>query len=261
VTAPADPIPSGPGPGEVTVADLLDGSDAPLVAVTKGSTRVIVFNRPAVRNAMDLAVRQEFAQLTRDADEDPAVRVVIVTGAAGQFTAGVDLKEYRSGPRRPMFRPHPAEAARSMRTPVIAAVDGYCLTGGLEVALSCSFIIATDRAVFGDTHAKLGLFPSWGLSALLPRAVGVRRARQMSLTGEFISAPTALAWGLVNELTSPERLLPRCFELARAIAAANERSSGLQLGLMARYDGADLATALDAEEATVPIWRRETPAG
>jgi enoyl-CoA hydratase len=251
----ADSAPSAPGQGELTVDDLLDGDDAALAAVTRGSTRIIAFNRPRARNAMNLAVRQEFARLTREADEDPAVRAVIVTGAAGHFTAGVDLKDYRSRPRQPMFRPHPAEAARSMRTPVIAAVDGYCLTGGLEVALSCSFIIATERAVFGDTHAKLGLFPSWGLSALLPRAVGVRRARQMSLTGEFITAPTALAWGLVNELTAPGRLLPRSLELAGAIAAASERSAALQLGLMARYEGAPLATALEAEEAAVQAWR------
>jgi enoyl-CoA hydratase len=217
--------------------------------------RVLIFNRPAVRNALSLEVREQFARVTQEADADPAVKVVIVTGAAGQFSAGVDLKELRSGPRRPIFRPHPGEAARAMTKPMIAAVDGACVTGALEIALSCSFIIASDRARFADTHAKVGLFPSWGLSALLPRAIGIRRARQMSLTGEFIDAETALRWGLVNEVTPRERLLPRCVELADAMQAADERSRLWQLDLTTRLDGAPLEAALEAEDAAVGRWR------
>ncbi len=245
---------ANPGP---SVEDLLGGSDAPLVSVLHDEVRVLIFNRPAVRNAMSLEVRKEFARLSREADLDQSVRVVIVTGAAGHFSAGVDLKEYLSGPRPPIFRPHPGEAARAMTKPVIAAVDGFCLTGGLEVALSCSFIIATDRAKFGDTHAKAGLFPSWGLSALLPEAVGIRRARQMSHTGEFIDAGTARDWGLVNEVTEPARLLPRCFELARSIRACSARSSSWQLDLTRRVEGEPLAVALAAEAETVQRWREQ----
>lgn len=238
-----------------TVEDLLAGSDAPLVSVVHDSTRVLIFNRPAARNAMSLEVRKEFARLTHEADLDQSVRAVIVTGAAGHFSAGVDLKEYRSGPRPPMFHPHPAEAARAMNKPVIAAVDGFCLTGGLEVALSCSFIIATHRAKFGDTHAKVGLFPSWGLSALLPAAIGVRRARQMSLTGEFIDARTAQRWGLANEVVEHTSLMSRCFDLARAMQACDAQSSSWQLDLMRRAEGEPVAVALAAEADTVQKWR------
>lgn len=240
--------------------DLIAGSDRPLVAATSGEVRVLVFNRPQVRNAMSLEVRQEFARMTREADADEAVKAIIITGAAGDFTAGVDLKEYMAGPTRPpMFRPHPGEAARAVIKPMIAAVDGPCVTGGLEVALSCSFIVASDRARFADTHAKVGRFPSWGLSALLPRAIGTRRARQMSLTGEFITAATAYDWGLVNEVVTPSGLLTRCLEIAGAIAAANPRSVELQMELMKHHDGAPLADALAAEDAAIPRWRAHNP--
>jgi enoyl-CoA hydratase len=171
----------------------------------------------------------------------------------------VDLKDHRANPGRPMFRPNPAEAVRAMTKPIIAAVDGYCLTGGLELALSCSFVIATDRARFADTHAKVGLFPSWGLSALLPSAVGTRRARQMSITGSMIDAATALSWGLVNEVTDPDQLLSRCIELADAIAACDEDSVRLQLEVLGANDGAPLRTALTAEEHAVDRWRARPP--
>jgi enoyl-CoA hydratase len=238
-----------------TIGGLLAESVEPLVSVFHEDVRVVIFNRPAARNAMSLDVRQRFARHIAEADADQAVRTIVVTGAGGYFSAGVDLKEYRSGPRPPMFRPHPAEAARAVSKPVIAAVDGYCLTGGLEVALSCSFVIASDRAVFGDTHAKRRLYPSWRLSALLPAAVGVRRARQMSLTGEFVDAETARQWGLVNEVTGPENLLTRCLDLARSIGAADPVSSSWQLDLMRRIEGEPLATRLEAEFNTVEQWR------
>jgi enoyl-CoA hydratase len=125
------------------------------------------------------------------------------------------------------------------------------VTGALELALSCSFIIASDRARFADTHAKRGLFPAWGLSALLPSAIGVRRARQMSLTGDFIDAQTAYEWGLVNELTTPERLLGRALELSEAIQACEEGSVRLQIEVMSRNDGAPLDVAIAAEDAAV----------
>jgi enoyl-CoA hydratase len=250
---------SGEG-AQLSIESLVATSDQGLVAATHGSARILVINRPEARNAMSYDFRRAFAVAISDAESDPAVKVVIVTGAAGNFSAGVDLKDHRAHPDRPMFRPHPAEAVRSMTKPVIAAVDGYCLTGGLEVALSCSFVIATTRARFADTHAKVGLFPSWGLSALLPSAVGARRARQMSLTGSMVDAPTALSWGLVNELTDPEVLLARCMEIAATIEACNEDSVRLQLEVIGRNDGAPLEVALDAETQAVERWRADRTA-
>src|SRR5690606_469723 len=106
---------------------------------------------------------------------------LIVIGAGGNFCSGLDTSEPPDPDRPIAVRPHPGEAMRQFTKPSIAAVDGYCLTGGLELALSCSFIIATDRARFADTHGAIGIFPGWGMTALLPRAVGIRRARQLSL--------------------------------------------------------------------------------
>jgi enoyl-CoA hydratase len=235
------------------VESLAGRTDDPLVIATDSGVRLLIINRPQVRNAMSYDFRRAYAEALTAAEVDTEVKVVIVTGAAGQFSAGVDLKDMRANPGRPMFRPHPGEATRALGKPIIAAVDGFCLTGGLELALSCSFVIATDRARFADTHAKIGRFPGWGLSALLPRVVGPRRARQMSLTGEMIDAQTAYEWGLVNELTSPERLLPRCLELAMAMQACDESSVRLQLDVMRRNDGAPLDVAIAAEDA---IYRR-----
>ncbi|MGE0385570.1 MAG: enoyl-CoA hydratase-related protein [Gammaproteobacteria bacterium] len=239
----------------LTADELVAGSESLIVTADRDGTRILILNRPRVRNAMSMDLRRAYAALVAEAESDERVRVLVVTGAAGNFSAGVDLKDMRANPGRPYFRPHPGEATRALTKPVIAAVDGNCVTGGLELALSCSFIVASDRARFADTHAKVGLFPAWGQSALLPRAIGTRRARQMSLTGEFIDSRTACAWGLVNELTTPERLLPRCLELAAAMQACDAQSVRWQLEIMKQNDGAPLQAALDAEEAAVQRWR------
>jgi enoyl-CoA hydratase len=104
-----------------------------------------------------------------------------------------------------------------MRKPVLCAVNGACVSGALEVALSCSFIVASERARFADTHALLGVVPTWGLTALLPRAVGVRKARQMSITGEFVDASEALRLGLVNHVVPHEQLLSFALGLAARV--------------------------------------------
>jgi enoyl-CoA hydratase len=123
--------------------------------------------------------------------------------------------------------PNPGEAIRALQKPVIAAVNGPCATGALEMALSCSFVIASEQARFADTHAKVGLFPRWGQCTLLTQAVGLRRARQLMLTGQFIDAPQALQWGIVNEIVAADRLLARCLKLGEAIAASNSKCIGL----------------------------------
>lgn len=234
---------------------LIEGCDGWLVPLSLGDVRMLVINRPEARNAMSYDFRRDYARALEECEHDTSVKVVIVTGTGGHFSAGVDLKDHRAHPGRPMFRPHPGEATRALTKPIIAAVDGYCLTGGLEVALSCSFVIATDRARFADTHAKVGLFPSWGLSALLPNAIGTRRARQMSLTGDMIDAATALVWGLVNEVVAPERLLSRCLEIAESIVRCDEGSARLQLEVLSRNAGSSLDVALAAEEDAVTRWR------
>jgi len=105
--------------------------------------------------------------------------------------------------------------------PLIGAVNGAAVTGGLELALACDFLVASDRAAFADTHARVGVMPGWGLTVALPEAVGLRRAREMSATGNFINAPTALAWGLVNHVVPHDELLGFSRRLAADVATTD----------------------------------------
>src|SRR5438309_1840796 len=160
-------------------------------------------------------MRRDFASLFQALDQRDDVAVIVLTGA--------DLKDrLGDGTIPPRVEPNPAAVLRSMTIPVIAAVNGACVTGGLEIALSCSFGIASDRARFGDTHAKVGLLPGWGLSALLPAAVGLWRARELSFTGRLVDAQQAAAYGLVNRVVSHDMLLSEAREAAAAVAAADQ---------------------------------------
>jgi enoyl-CoA hydratase len=111
-----------------------------------------------------------------------------------------------------------------MTTPVIGAVNGAAITGGLELVLQCSFLVASERARFGDTHARVGVHPGGGLTALLPQAVGLRKAKEMSLTGNFIDAAEAHRLGLVNHVVPHEELMPTALRLAGDIAAGDPRT-------------------------------------
>ena len=142
------------------VAEIVGAREEPLVVSDYGRTRVIVINRPQARNAWTRQMRREFPDYIRAADEEESVAVLIVTGMGSAFSAGVDLKE-RAGDPQPPVVPNPAEVLYGSRKPVIAAVNGACVTGALEIALSCSFIIASDQARFADTHARLGRYGVW----------------------------------------------------------------------------------------------------
>lgn len=233
---------------------MTEDDSARIIVQDDGGVRILIFCRPEARNALSRAMRRRLAELLAEADRDPSVHCIILTGTGGVFTAGSDIRESRAQPG-PLVRPHPAEAIRALRTPIIAAVDGPCVTGGLEIALSCSFIIASDRATFADTHAKIGIFPAWGQSALLPRAIGMRRARHMMLTGDFIDAPTACAWGIANELVPSDQLMARCLALAALIAACDARSVQWQMQALHDQDGIALDRALAQEEFVQERWR------
>jgi enoyl-CoA hydratase len=188
-----------------------------VVVEDAGGVRTITFNRPSVKNALTLAMRQEFCRVVDAADRDPSVRAVIITGTDPDFTAGVDFKERDPSfdPRQRQFTVNPGRALRAIRTPSVCAVNGACISGGLEIALSATFAVASERARFADTHARLDVVPAWGLTALLPRAVGLRKAREMSITGNFVEAEEALRIGLVNHVLPHNQLLPFTRDLAQ----------------------------------------------
>ena len=220
-----------------------------------GGVALITISRPAARNALTAQMRRDFGLLVPHLDAAPEVRAIVLTGADPSFTSGVDLKERLAGDRiPPPVRPNPGEVLRACATPVIAAVNGACVTGGLEIALSCTFIVASEHATFRDTHARLGMLPGWGLSALLPRAVGVRRAREMTLTGRPVGAREALAIGLANSIWPHEELLPQSLALAQSVAEAEPAAVRASLALYAEGDGLPLAAALAAEGEAVSAW-------
>jgi enoyl-CoA hydratase len=185
----------------------------------------VTLNRPDARNALsseDLALLTDH---TRAAESDPDVDVIILTGADPAFCAGLDLKELgstggnlggsgadggrnRDGVRGPFPR---------ITKPIIGAINGVAITGGLELALNCDFLIASEQAKFGDTHTRVGVMPGWGLTVLLPQAMGVRRAREMSFTGNYIDAEEALRFGLVNRVVPHESLMSTTRSVARDI--------------------------------------------
>jgi enoyl-CoA hydratase len=183
----------------------------------------ITMNRPEARNALSSEMLELLPTRMRQAEADPDVDVLILTGTDPAFTAGLDLKELgsdganlsggtgaagsrnRDGVRGPFPR---------LTKPLIGAVNGVAVTGGLELALNCDFLVASEHAKFGDTHSRVGVMPGWGLTVLLPQAVGVRRAREMSFTGNFMLADEALAFGLVNHVVAHADLLPFTRQLA-----------------------------------------------
>lgn len=183
--------------------------------------RVITLNRPAARNALSRGLIVATHAALTNADDDESVRAVVLTGSDPAFCAGVDLKEAaRDGLSYfEEFRSQSCIAAvAAMRTPVVGAINGATFTGGLEMALGCDFLVASERAVFADTHARVGILPGGGMTARLPQLVGAAMARRLSMTGEVVDAVRAEQIGLVTEVVAHDRLLPRAVELAAQIA-------------------------------------------
>jgi enoyl-CoA hydratase len=184
--------------------------DTPAAGVT-----VVTLNRPEKYNALSSALVIAFSAAMTALTADPELRAVVLTGADPAFCAGLDLNELGEG--RPAHGPDGIDPLRHCPVPVIGAINGVAVTGGLELALACDFRIASDRARFADTHARVGVTPGWGLTARLPQAVGQSWARQMSFTGDFVDAALALRIGLVNEVVPHDELLTRCTGLAASI--------------------------------------------
>jgi enoyl-CoA hydratase len=214
---------------------------------------VVTLDRPEARNALSAEVRRRLWAFAEQAEGDDAVDVVILTGADPAFCAGLDLKELGSGATTGGGDGAAGseivdltEAARPLppRTkPLIGAVNGVAVTGGLELALACDFLVASERARFADTHSRVGIQPGWGLTVALPAAVGVRRAKEMSATGNFVDAATALSWGLVNHVVAHGELMAVTRRLALDIVSNDQ--AGVRR-LLQTYDEGALGTRAEA---------------
>lgn len=208
----------------------------------------LTLNRPEAMNALSLELRRDIDAALQQVEADEAVRVIILTGAGQRaFCAGLDLKELASDPAAMAAatsidrRDNIAVALRHCRKPVIGAINGVAITGGFELALACDILIASETARFADTHVRIGILPGWGLSQKLSRLIGVYRAREFSLSGNFIDADTAERWGLVNRVVAPAALLPAARRLAADIASADPGMVTLYKALI--DDGFDRALA------------------
>jgi enoyl-CoA hydratase len=250
--------------------------DVVLVEVD-AAVALVTLNRPEARNAISRQLLGELRRVMTEIDGDDGVRAVVLTGADPAFCAGLDLKELgRDG--GPLNDPPPAtgggapgdapatgandraqgnapatgagdDISRRSRSPlvtdkpIVGAVNGPAVTGGLELALNCDFLVASERARFADTHARIGVQPLWGLTVLLPQAVGLRRAKEMSSTGNFVDAGTAFEWGLVNHVVPHDQLVATALRLAGDIA--NNDPHALST-LLDTYRRGSLATAGEA---------------
>ena len=195
-----------------------------LLLETKDGIATVTLNRPHAMNALSRRLRAELQQAFEALSDDDSVDVIIVTGAGDRaFSAGLDLKELSGEAVDGNEDTSDAVAGggnlvRAMEQctrPIIGAINGFAITGGFELALACDVLIGSTNAKFADTHARVGIMPGWGLSQKLSRLVGISRAKELSLTGNYLDAETACAWGLLNRVVAPEELLPTCEALAR----------------------------------------------
>ncbi|RLQ21875.1 enoyl-CoA hydratase [Seongchinamella sediminis] len=195
----------------------MSAQQAVLTELSEG-VMLITLNRPQSYNAISRALVDGLVAAMRQAEADDTVRAIVMTGAGKAFCAGVDLKELSAGDDVLADDDELQAVFSACSKPLVGAINGVAVTGGLELALHCDFLYAADNARFGDTHARVGLMPTWGMSQKLSRIVGINRAREMSLAGALIDAQTALDWGLVNKVCSAETLLQETLATARQIA-------------------------------------------
>ena len=188
-----------------------------LLVEKKNGVATLTLNRPDQMNALSLELRWELQAALEDIGADPEIAVVVLTGAGKAFCAGLDLKEMGSSVKEmgAVQPKDPPTLLRAVNKPIIGAINGAAITGGFEIALSCDLLLITPETRFADTHARIGLIAGWGLGARLSRAVGLARAKELSLTGNFLSAQHAYEWGLVNRIVPREELLPTCHALAQ----------------------------------------------
>ena len=197
---------------------------AGLRIASDGRVASVTIDRPTVLNALNTALLQELLATLRDLAGDPGVGVIVLTGSGERsFIAGADIKEMAG--KTPLearayseLGQEIAHLLETMRKPTIAAVNGYALGGGCEMALACDVRLASENALFGQPEINLGIIPGWGATQRLARATNIGYAKELILTGRMIDAAEALECGLVQHVYPAAELMPRTLELATAMA-------------------------------------------
>jgi enoyl-CoA hydratase len=238
------------------------GTGEDLVVERTDGVAVITLNRPRNRNALTARLMLGLRAAMSGVDADDTIGAVILTGADPAFCAGLDLGELAGGgenlrlslDRGDETAPPVGHPWTPLGKPVIGAINGVAVTGGLELALHCDILIASEKAAFADTHVRVGVLPSWGMSVLLPRAVGAGRALRMSLTGEFLDAAAALRDGLVTEVVPHDGLLAAAHRVARGVLGADPAACAAFLASARRIAGAGTGDAFRVEAEAAERW-------
>jgi enoyl-CoA hydratase len=231
--------------------------DAPLTVEHDGEVATIWLDRPDRRNALDGELIALLPQVVAALDGRDDVRAIVLTGRDPAFCAGVDLRALGGGDTELVLPKGQRGPLPQRTTPVIGAVNGPAVTGGLELALACDWLVASEHARFADTHARVGVLPGWGLSVLLPRRVGMGRAKEMSMTGRFVDAETALAWGLVNHVVPHDQLLAFARGLATEVAGTDSAAASRILAGYEFVAEVDIATGWRREGEASREWGRQ----
>jgi len=230
-----------------------------LLVTKEDGIAIITVNRPEALNALNRETIKELREAALELEEDNSVKVLIITGAGDKsFVSGADIKDVKDldplGGLELVTNGQKAFALlENLSKPVIAAVNGYCLGGGLELALGCDFIIASEKARFGVPEAKIGVFAGWGGIQRLAKRVGTAWAKQLNMTGEPIDAQTALRINLANQVVPADKLLDETKKIAQSIMSNGPLAVKMIKTLV--NEGADIpidkALALDAKAAGV----------
>jgi enoyl-CoA hydratase len=228
---------------------------ATIIYESTGGIGKIIFNRPQAMNALTPAMLKELKSAVLEAGRDADVKVIVLTGAGRAFCAGVDLKamgdqklvngmvgDFLDVPARELI-----DAIRSVPKAVIGLVNGFCFTGGLEIMLACDIVIASEDAKIGDTHAKWGLRPTWGMSARLPRRVGYLKAKEISFTAEAITGREAERIRLINMAVPADKLEEALQGMAKKIMANSAQSIAAYKQLYNTNESLALNKSLDLE--------------
>jgi len=233
----------------------MSGADSNLLVQVHEGVATLTMNRPEARNALSAEMKDAFAAAVPRLAQDPAVRALVLTGAGGAFGAGGDLRGMLavrdqmdvSGWRKRMTDVQPwMRALVELDKPLVAAVDGVAYGAGFSLALMADFVIASPRARFCMSFAKVGLVPDFAAMYTLPRVVGVQRAKELMLSAREVGAEEALRLGIAMEVVPADRLLARATELARSFTG----SSALAVSLVKRELGMALATDLSTALST-----------
>lgn len=234
---------------------------------------IITFNRPEARNAVNNQVRAEFTAAIAEVEADDDIKVLILTGSGKAFASGVDIKEFsKTTPYHAHNLFRLGEMVEKLPKPVIAAVNGFSLGGGNEIALGCDIIIASERAKFGQPELNIGIIPGGGATQRLPRMIGVCRAKELIFTSDIITAEEAFNLGMINRVVPEDQLMPTAKEIAKKIATKSPAAlklakqainygmqTNLESGLKYEYELYSLSLGLEDKVEGVNAFLEKRP--